>query len=110
MEPQDKVPFNVLGWHALQKPGLQLPGRPTVLRDVQFGGDDDPTDRRMVLHVAQLRELLAVAEDSLTKRVVLHGVGIRVQVLRANDGHVYEHCTLVASKLEAEAAPLGIGR
>lgn len=110
MEAENKVPFNVLGWRALQKPGLQLPGRPTVLRDVQFGGDDDPTDRRMVLHVAQLRELLAVAENSLTQRIVMHNFGVRVQLLRAKDGHVYEHCTLVASKLEAEAAPMGLGK
>lgn len=109
MNPEDKVPFNVLGWRALNKPGLQLPGRPTVIRDVQYGGEDDPTDRRLVLHSAQLRELLAQAEASLTQRVVLHGFGVRVQLLRDRTGHLHEHCTIVGSKLEPEPAPLGLG-
>lgn len=109
MEPEDKVPFDVLGWRALQKPGLQLAGRPTVVRDVQYGGEQDPTDRRLVLHVAQLRALLAQAEDSLTQRVVLHGFGVRVQLLRDRSGHMYEHCTFVGVKLEPEPTPLRMG-
>ena len=109
MEPNDKVPFNVLSWRAVQKPGLQVAGKPVVLRDVQYGGEEDPTDRRLILHVAQLRELLAVAEASLTQRVVLHGFGVRVQTLRDRTSHVYEHCTFVGCKLEAETPPLGLG-
>ncbi len=107
MDAEQRVPFHVLAWKAVQKPGIQLAGRPTVVRDVQYGGEGDPTDRRLVLHVAQLRQLLEVAEASLTQRVVLHGFGVRVQQLRDKSGHVYEHCTFVGCKLEAEAPPLG---
>ena len=99
--------FNELGWHLVQKPGLQLPDRPTVVSDVQYGGDGDPTDRRMVLGVQQLELLLEHARASLTGRVVLHGVGIRVQVLQdRHSAHRFEWCTLLASKLEPEMTGL----
>ncbi len=98
---EDRRSFSELAWHALQRVALQLPNRPTILRDVQYGGGDDDTDRRMVLDTAQLRMLLDMAEHSLTGRVVLHRVGIRVQLLE-DKGHRYEWCTLVAAKLEAE--------
>lgn len=101
------LPFSALSFHAVAMPGLQLPGRPTVIRDTQFGGPEDRSDRRMILHVAQLEELLKVAKESMTSRVVIHHFGVRVQLLEAQGGHRYEHCTFVGSKLEAESA-LGI--
>jgi hypothetical protein len=108
--PEKQLLFNALSWRAMVKPGLQLPGRPLVLRDVQYGGGDDRTDRRMVLDTAQLRMLLDMAENSTTGRVVLHRVGIRVMLLRDQSGHQYEWCSLVASKLEAEASGFLVDR
>ena len=73
---------------------LQKPGHAEILRVVIFPSDDNPIasagDRRLILDVATLDQLAEVAKHSLTKRVVIHHAGIRVETRCDRSGHIWE--------------------
>lgn len=88
-------------------PALQVTaGYPVVLSTMDIGGPMDPADRRLVLDVQTLEHLLSLARSSITGRVVLHHLGLRVQVLRDSSGHIWEHLTLLGSEPKPESALL----
>lgn len=72
---------------------FQRPGSPEVLRKVQFPDTDG--DRRLYVDVGTLRQLLQMAEASVTHRVVIHSVVVEVEQLRDKTGHVFEAWTFV---------------
>lgn len=81
------------------------PGYPETVRTFEVGGPSDPADRRLVVDRATLEQLLDVAKASLTGRVVLHRVGLRVEVL--DDGsHSWEHVVILGGELRPEQAPI----
>ena len=94
--------------HKFDRP-LIHEGTARLLWDRTFGGPPepdignvgDPVDRRLVLSSAELRELLKVAEQSLTGRVVIHHAGVRVRCLEEG-GHRYESVRIVGGKVEPE--------
>lgn len=105
-DPEKKLPLSALGWRKKPMPGITTRADLQVLKDYQYGVDQ--TDRRMVLSVEELEKMLAVAQASPTKRLVLHQVGVRVQLVRhVESGHVYEVVKLVAGELKAEQSPMG---
>lgn len=80
------------------------PNYPEVVSEVTIGGPEDPADRRLVLDADTLRHLLNLANASLTNRVVLHHLGLKVQVLRdPATGHRWEHLTLIGSEPKSES-------
>lgn len=87
-------------------PSLQRgPGYPETLRTFEVGGPSDPADRRLVVDRRTLEQMLDVARSSLTGRVVLHRVGMRVEVL--DDGsHTWEHVVILGGELRPEHVPL----
>ena len=98
-------PLESLSRRSAYRAPLQLgPDHPRVLLEREIGGPEDPADRRLVLDAALLRQLLEVAENSLTGRVVLHRIGLRVQVL--DDGtHRWEHLRLIGAPPVPELPP-----
>jgi hypothetical protein len=88
---------------------LQAPGTHTKVREVDVGGEGDSGDRRMFLSVRELEELLAVARSSLTGRVVMHGVSLRVATYQDRKGHRYDVLKIGSSHVEPEPAPLASG-
>lgn len=103
-------PLSHLSRRSVAKPPLQRgPDYPDVVSVREIGGPEDPADRRLVLDVATLEELLARAKASPTRRVVVHGIGLRVQLL--DDGaHRWEHVTLLGRAPEPEQIPfIGFG-
>jgi len=97
-------PLTALSRRNVIKPGLQMgPDYPEVLQDYEIGGPEDTTDRRLVVDTATLEELLRIARQALSGRVVLHSVGLRVQLLRdRQSGHRWEHCTLIGRQPRPE--------
>lgn len=86
------------------------PGYPETLSVFEVGGPSDSADRRLVVDRATLEQLLDVARASLTGRVVLHRVGLRVEVLESG-GHRWEHVILIGGELRPESPPIfGAGR
>lgn len=95
---------------AKRKPLQYGPDYPEVLSDMEIGGPEDPADRRLVVDAATLQHLLDIARSSLSQRVVLHHVGLRVQVLRDSDtGHRWEHVTLIGSEPKPEPVSALLG-
>lgn len=83
------------------------PNHPEVVGQHEIGGPQDPADRRLVLDAATLRHLLEIANTSMTQRVVLHHLGLKVQVLRdRKTGHTWEHLTLIGSEPKPETSLL----
>lgn len=89
---------------------LQMgPSYPHVVLDREIGGPEDPADRRLILDARTLEALLDIARRSTTQRVVLHHIGLRVQTLEDREnGHRWDHCTLIGSEPKPEPAPLNI--
>ena len=90
--------------------GLEHNPRVTVLRDVVYGGPQvEPTvDRRLYLELAELRQLLALAERSPTQRVVIHHAGVRVR--RVQDGtHAVDVLSIVGDHVQSEPFSLAGG-
>lgn len=80
-----------------QVPHVDRPGQARTLQKVRFPDDGNgllATDRRMFLHIDDLRKLLEIAESSLTQRVVFHGVGLEIEQRQVGD-HVMEVWALV---------------
>lgn len=69
-----------------------------------IGGPEDPADRRLVLRRQELESLLDLARASSVGAVVLHQVGLVVQMHRSPDGHLYEAVKLIASEVKPETA------
>jgi len=82
------LPLSALSDRQVERAILHEPGRSTV-RDIEIGGPKDPADRRLFLDVETLEALLAQARASLTGRVVIHGIGLRVRTL-LEDGHRWD--------------------
>lgn len=100
----DPLPLTALSHRCVAGAGLQMgPAFPEVISDVEIGGPQDSTDRRLILDVKLLSMLLEVARSSSTRRVVLHKLGLRVQRLRdRQSGHVWDHLTLLGLAPEPE--------
>ena len=77
------------------------PDYPEILQERDIGGPEDHADRRLILDVPLLTELLEVARSSLSQRVVIHRVGLRVQVVD-NGQHRWEHIRLIGLAPEPE--------
>lgn len=104
--PDKILPLAALGWRKKPMPGITTRADLRILADHQYGGD--ATDRRMVLSVEELEKMMEVAKASPTKRLVLHQVGVRVQLVEhVESGHRYEVVKLVAGELKAEQSPMG---
>lgn len=88
---------------------LQLPGRDRIVRESVLGGPDAAVDARLILSRADLASLLAVAESSLTGRVVLNRPGLRVRLYQSPAGHTYEVWTILASEAVPETSPIVLG-
>jgi len=97
---------------------LQIAGQEEIIREYTLAGPDSGRDCRMILDAETLGLLLDIARSSNTRRVVLHGAGIRLKVRRTNSGYVYEtlHLTSkqpvpenISSTMKIEA-PLPIAR
>jgi len=83
------------------------PDHPEVLGQHDIGGPEDPADRRLILDSETLGELTRIANTSLTGRVVLHSIGLKVQVLRdRRNGHVWELLTLIGTEPKPETSLL----
>jgi len=107
-EPDRTLPLSALGWRPKHMPGIIIRSDLNILRDIQYGGVEDPTDRRMVLSQEELEKLLEVAKASPTRRAVLHHVGVRVQLVQPTDSeHRYEVVRLVVGSIKAEQRPIG---
>ena len=104
------LPLTALSGRSFIRTPIQFgPGYPEVIHDREIGGPRDPSDRRLVLSVHELEQLLEQARASLTQRVILHHVGLRVRTLQGKGGHRWDHVTLLGSKVEPEPAPLVAG-
>lgn len=79
-----------------------------LIREEVVGGPATQRDARLYLSTGDLKRLLAVAESSLTSRVVLHCVGVRVRTFRDRRGHVYQAWSLVHLPPQAEEPPIGV--
>jgi len=96
---------------------LQRPGRDRVVRESVLGGPEAAVDARLILSRADLATLTAIAESSITGRVVLNRPGVRVRLFESPAGHRYEVWSLVASEavpeqtaiLSGEATRLRLG-
>ena len=91
------VPLSALSLRNVAKPPLQRgEDYPEVLSVREIGGPEDPADRRLVVDLATLEQLCEVARTSLSQRVVIHGIGLRVQTLRdRQSGHRWDHVVLI---------------
>ncbi len=69
---------------------VQLPDRDERVRISTLAGPSKGLDTRMVLSVRELELLLDKARHSVTGRVVIPQVGIRVDLYRRPGGHQYE--------------------
>lgn len=105
----EQLPLSALSAQIYERAAISRQGE-TVLKDVQYGGppsEDNPgdlTDRRLYLDTRTLRQLLEVAENSLTGRVVIHHAGLRCRQYLAG-AHKYEVLTLVGDQPVAENLP-----
>lgn len=97
----DLLPLSALSNLILQKDALSRAGE-RIVRDVQYGGPEDPTDRRLILDTRTLRQLLEVAESSITGRVIIHHAGVRCRQYESG-GHLYEVITLVGDQPISES-------
>lgn len=97
--------------NVVRTPLQRGPGFPEVLRDFEVGGPEDPADRRLILDSKTLRHLLDLAETSPSGRVVLHHIGLRVQVLEDQpSGHRWENVSLIGTEAKPETSGLFKGR
>ena len=98
--------------HSFARPPIQE-NSVRVIWDRQFGGPAEPglgnpgdhSDARLVLSRQELQALLAVAEQSITGRVVIHHAGIRVRLLE-DGGHRFKSIRLVGDKPVPETSTL----
>jgi len=97
--------------NVVRTPLQKGPSFPEVIRDFEVGGPEDPADRRLILDSKTLRHLLDIAEGTPTGRVVLHQIGLRVQVLQERDGgHRWENVTLIGTEAKPETSGLFTGQ
>lgn len=69
---------------------LQISGQDEILREYTLAGPDSGRDCRLILDAETLGLLLDIARSSNTRRVIMHGAGIRLKVRKSRDGHIYE--------------------
>lgn len=100
-DPLDSLSQLVAIARVLPQPAFADP----IIHMRTLGGPEDPSDRRLVLRVADLEAMLNVARSVPSGALVIHGLGLVVKTHRANNGHQYESVMLVGSKLEPMAAP-----
>ena len=87
---------------------LAAPGRARQIAEFQYGGPEDPQDRRLLLSVQELERLLRAAKASLAQRVQIDNVGWIVTVWEdPRTGHRFETVRFVGRKPKAEPTPLG---
>ena len=72
---------------------LQRPGKHRLVRSVKLGGQEAGQDRRLYLHRRELEKLLEMANQSISGRVVLDMVGLKVELWSTPSGHQYETWT-----------------
>ena len=98
------LPLSALSKRIYERRALSHKGE-TVIADIQYGGPadaelgipGDATDRRFFFDTHTLRQLLEVAEQSLTGRVVVHHAGLRCRQYESG-GHRYEALTLIGDQ------------
>ena len=78
-----------------------------LVGETVVGGPLSGQDVRMFLDRETITNLLAVANDSIVGRAVLHGVGVRVRVYEGGDGNRYAVWSLVSNPPVAEQSPIG---
>ena len=105
MTTEHPAPFHDDRRLAVNSSPLQHPNRDRLVRRVEYGGPSSNADARLFIDTATLRQLLAVAESSLTGRAVLHHAGVVVDLYESPNGHAYECWRLVASHVAPEPAP-----
>jgi hypothetical protein len=82
--------------------GEQGPQEDRVIGENIIGGPLSGKDVRMYLDAKTLGFLLEVAQQSLSSRAVLHGVGLKVTARRGSDGNQYEVWSIVSLAPKAE--------
>lgn len=108
--PRERVPFTALSERVIREHVLQHPGKPTIERAVVMGGPAEGLDRRLILHVEQLEQMLDVARSSLSQRCVVHHFGLRVVLLRENSPpyHRWQCVYLIGDPVVPEVAEFGV--
>ena len=76
---------------------LQLAGQDTIEKEYTIGGPDSNHDIRMVMHVKDLEDLIKVAKEAGTQRVVLRKCGLKIQLRLSRNGlHRYQVMKLIS--------------
>jgi hypothetical protein len=86
-------------------PGEVAGRRDRLVHERVLGGPEAPLDVRLILSARELSDLLAVANASLTGRVVIGRAGIRLRVWQGEAGHRYETWSLLGASVEPERSP-----
>ena len=71
-----------------------------------IGGPLSGKDVRMYLDQPTLARLLEIANQSITGRVHMDGVGLRVKAYRNKGGHVYEVWSIISAPPKPEQSQL----
>lgn len=91
----------------VQTSPVQRAGLPTRLRRIEYGGPVLGLDVRLLFDRHLLRELLRVAEASLTGRAQVDGPALLVETRRGFDGRPHEVWTLLSGRpCRPEPSPL----
>ena len=99
----DSAIIGLQGGDAPTSKGDQLVGETTN------GGPLSGQDVRMILDREGLEHLLKVSKQSLSGRVVLHGVGFRQRAWRGGDGNTYVTLQLICHPPKPEQVPFAEG-
>lgn len=85
---------------------LQRLGGDRLVYRLVVGGPATGCDQRLFLTRAQLERLLDVARASITGRVQLDMVGLKVELWEHRSGHAYAVWTLLSLPAKAEEPPI----
>ena len=84
-------------------PYVDRPGQARIVRRVRFPDSDTAQDRRLHIHLDDLKALVALAERSPMQRVVFHGVCVDVEVRVVDQGpdvgHQFENWSLLGQAM-----------
>ena len=103
MQTPVRIPLTAHAQRIVDDVTLQMPTAPTILRDVEIGGPREGSDRRCLLESRDLRKLLEIARSSSARCAVLHHFGLRVQMIREDDGHRWNNVRLLGAPAPAPA-------
>lgn len=89
---------------------LQHPGTDRRVKTAVAGGPNHAGDRRLYLSAELLRQMLAIAEASPTRRAEVTRAGVRIDLYEQRDGHRYEVWTFIGGDVRPEPMPDAISR